>query len=311
VPLADAGLDTGLNKPASVPDWLPPFLPIGFAEKAKAIGHDDERRILIAICNGLEGVASEDQYIHAILEIGIDNPQDADCAHLQIEGILAAFQIRSFPTKQSPTPTNIIDSIEKIADALNRIDFELSIISMARNGVGINDHNRQKSLKFVHEEILKSILNRALPATLASKFTESEIEQAMPIKFRDQNTWIMSDPWNCRFSLAASSIRNIAERINGAELASPSRQPDVDFVSFISRLGTIFQQWTGTVPASPDPNSNQNDDWRGPFGRFVAAVWPLTPEGSGGLGESRDCPSNKRIRKALKQSALLASRQKA
>ncbi len=283
---------------AEVPDWLPPL--DGEESRWNEIGHSAARRIQIAMHEGLERLAVADQYARAILALNISSPQNAEIAHSEIENAITAFLFRGAGKGSNPEPQEIIRAVSKIADSLSVIDESMSLLFGAMvNSAGIHAE-RHNTLEAVHREIFGAIFAKALPVSLAEKIADSWIG-VLPSANRNENEWSFSNPRNGRFALAASAVQQIAANLTAESLALPRRASDYDFVSFIKRLGFLYHKWTGTEAASPDRNLNQSHNWRGPFGRFVEAVWPLTPEGSGGEGQTRSCPSSSRIRAALRQ----------
>jgi hypothetical protein len=276
-------------------------------DRLTALGHTEERRLNIAKSADLEMLALSDQYVRAIYELGIDSPENASNAHSAIESALAFFQFRGFSTGDSPSPKAIKKAIKRIARSAENIQADLNLLMMARRDIGINEQTRADSLEQIQHTILGSFVANVLPASIRNKISDDEIAAAMPTITSTANAFGFSSEWEGGFSKLANTANSIADAFTLAELSKPTRTYDVHLARFIGHLAAIFELWTGSAPHSPDRNVNQPSDWRGPFSRFVAAVWPLTPEGSGGLGNNRRCPTNKQIRKALKQSVLLTA----
>lgn len=295
------------QSPASPYPALRDAFPANRQEQIVAMGHTENRRSEIATLHGLEMLAVHDQYVRALLELNIDNARSAQSAYQAIYAALAMFSIRGFPTGQSPTPAQIKKALKSIASSMTQIESDLNVLMMARRDIGIGEDERAASLEQMQRTILGSIAANILPPALTHKFTDEEIADAMPSTTQSKGQWGFSNAWNGGFTKVAHTADALAEAFGPSELSKPTRVYDIHIARFIGQLGGIFTQWTGQVPHAPDRNANQTTGWRGPFSRFVDAVWPLTPEGSGGLGNNRRCPTNKVIRAALKQSALLTA----
>lgn len=271
-----------------------------------AMGHTEDRRSAIAQTeHGLHWLAVADQFVRALLELKIGNEQDAQSAHQSLDAALGMFKLRGLPTGKSPTPRQLAKAIERIAKSMRNIETDLHLLALARRDIGLGEQQRADSLQQIQHAILGSIAADILPTSLTRKFSNDEIAETMPTYSQTLDRMEFSFNYSGGFTKVADTVDRLAATFVSSELKKPTKGYDLNFTRFIGQLGGIFNQWIGEPPHAPDRNSNQGADWRGPFSRFVAAVWPLTPEGSGGTGGNRRCPTNKRIREALKQSALL------
>lgn len=275
-------------------------------ERLALLGHDEIRRQVIASSAGLEMLALSDQYARAIYELGIDNQTDAGIAHQEIEAAVTMFHLRGVPRGQSLTPSQIRSGLRRIASNLREIQNDLNSLMVARRDFGIGESVRNSSLEQIQLTMLGSIAANILPSSLTNKFTDEDIADAMPIVFQTEGSLGFTNTWAGGFNRVAKVADDLADAFEPLDLSKPTRAHDLNLVQFIGCLGEIFTHWTGQKARSPERNANQAVDWRGPFSRFVEAVWPLTPDASGTIGENRRCPTNKVIRGALNQSALLS-----
>ena len=276
------------------------------ADPAAELASANETEIIrasIAQNQGLETLTIIDQIIRAMTELGVHGETEAASVGRQIDNALVAFKFRGFPTGAAPTPAKIRKAIKRIADSAKTIESELNMIMSARRGAGGKDEPRALALAQIQHLILGSIADNALPAPLRAKFTDDDIADVMP----SASLLTFNNQWNGGFERIGLAAQKVHDAFPASELKNPPRVVDPSFADFIGRLGAIYQDVTGQAPHAPDRNANQPDGWRGPFSRFVEAVWPLTPEGSGGLGSNRRCPSNRKIRDALDKSAVLTS----
>lgn len=270
-----------------------------------ALGHTEDRRTEIVETHGLPMLAIQDQMVRALLELNIDNATDAQSAYDAIDAALAFFKFRGFLKGQSPSPKRIKKAMQRIAVSMGHIESDLNLLMMARRDIGIGEQERADSILQMQHAILGSIAAHVLPTSLSSKFSDDEIADSMPSVEQSFGKSGFKNDWTHGFARVAHIAQKLANTFAPAELSKPPRNHDIHFTRFIGHLGDIYERWTGLEAHAPDRNANQESDWRGPFSRFVAAVWPLTAEGSGGFSGNRHCPTNKKIREALKQSSLL------
>jgi hypothetical protein len=295
------------QSPASLYPLLSAAFPANRQKQIVAMGHTEDRRWEIALRKGLETLAVEDQFVRALLELNIESADAAQSARQAIDNALAYFSTRGFPTGQSPTPAKIKRALKSIASSMTNIERDLNLLMMARRGAGIGEVERSDSLEQIQHAILGSIAANILPSSLTYKFTDEDIVGAMPSTTQSIGRNGFTNSWVGGFTKVAHTAEVLAEAFDDSELSKPTRSYDIYFVRFIWQLSVIYSRFSGKVAHAPDRNATQACDWRGPFSRFVEAVWPLTPEGSGGLGNNRRCPTNKKIREALNQSALLTA----
>lgn len=300
-------MDTGMAQQSATYPSLQAAFAADQIAALKALGHNEAFRANVAQTAGLEHLCILDQYARCLLTLGISNRDDANKARRSIEAALASFMFRGILTGQAPTPTNVKNAILRIGASFTSIGSDLALLMTARRDVGIGEETRAEALEQIQYAILGSIAADLLPQALASKFTYDEVADAMPSVSNAANKQGYNDQWAGRFNKVGQRIGTLAASFDGGDFAKPRRTFDIHFTRFIGQLAGIFTIWTGQSARSPDRNANQPQGWRGPFSRFVEAVWPLTPEGSGGLGNNCRCPTNKRIRDALNQSALLAN----
>lgn len=272
------------------------------------MGHDEPYRKGIAYTQGLETLCVADQYARALIVLGIDTPENAQAARQSIEASLAFFMLRGFPTGQAPAPKKLKKAVSRIAASMRNMESDLNLLMMARRDIGIGEEKRAEALEQMLHAILRSIAAYILPASLTARFTADEITDALPTVSGSINTQGFSNGWAVGFDRVARTADKLASAFDQSDLSKPSQTFDIHFTRFIGQLASIYAKWTGKKARAPDRNATQPPDWRGPFSRFVEAIWPLTPEGSGGLGNNRRCPTNKRIRLALRQSALLETK---
>lgn len=270
-------------------------------DEEAAVREVEAIRVRIAANLGLPALAVADQMAAAMAVLGVQGQEQAALVENQINSALVCFTLRGFPTGLAPNPAQLRKAIKRIAESARNIESDLELIMMARRGTQAGEATRADTLQQIQHAILGSIAANAIPSALRRTTTYDEIADTMPTA----ELLSFSNVWIGGFANIAHDVEKLHAAFEADAFARPTNVIDDHFAAFIGRLAAIYEEVKGEVPHAPDPSESMSSDWRGPFPRFVAAVWPLTPEGSGGHGDNRRCPSNKRIREGLRHSAGL------
>lgn len=209
-----------------------------------------------------------------------------------IEATITASTIRFDMGNAAQSPSQTVESLERIASAADQIHKELWSFWTNARSASANDDDRSQELLDSYGAILKLSVTRLLPPNLRRLIGDEELLLSMPTIRHDVARHEVKNAWTHGFARFATEVRTIARSIDKAALQRGGRPVNADFRALIHRLGAIFETETGKPPKAPAASGNVPPDWKAPFVRFVHMLWPLLDEG--------EPPSARRIREALK-----------
>lgn len=205
--------------------------------------------------------------------------------------LIAGFEagIRPAPPGARGKPTEIIAAIEMVADALDRLDRGLRVIDTARRSTAVSAAARSDALRRAHEDVLRAIggaVASALPtATIRDVDLAASFPSYAPVGW--------TNPWRGAFDRAAGQVRAIETAVSTEDLRTP-KGADEWTDRLISILASIYADATGRKPSPyARGGDSTNPDWKPPFCRFVADLWPLWHD--------TDPPSGASLRRALER----------
>lgn len=227
----------------------------------------------------------------ALFGLGASQDNLQACADGIHDGVIA-FRLFRPSHIQTPSPTNIKKSLNKVVDGVEAISEGLSELWMAWLSTDSSSPERLQTIEDLHRAILGALAVEGLPASLARRIPLDELADSMPSVAAPSYT----NQWLQRWQASARQFRTLAAAFESSDLARTSRPVDDRLVLLIQHLGDIYTLATGKRPAAPAPKGNAAPDWQGPFVRFVADVWPLTG--------SPAPPTRNAISRALKAGRL-------
>lgn len=263
------------------------------SEERAARDRAEQRRAWIYNNFGPEQLAISDQYVRAMVELGVTGAEQSASVARKIESALAAFMFRGAAPGTMRSGSELLRSVDRIAVALESLAKELGIIMAARRSLGLAATCRAENLDQIHRAILDSIVE-AVADGQQTIFPCDQVAGTMPTVGPGLHDF--SDSWTPSFNRAARKVRKVRSAFEVDDLNLPTHQAEQSLTDFIHRLGSIYKEVTGRPPAANKRKATQPDDWNSPFVRFLQQVWPLTPEGSNGGAP----PSVNKIASALK-----------
>lgn len=184
-------------------------------------------------------------------------------------------------------PGDIIKAIEKIRSGLQAVSEGFEVLGDARKLTTQNEEQRDQSLRTIQHAILKSVIHDVLCRIPNG----CDLEEAAASKLPEYAPY-MPDMWAGLFAGAEATASRALEVFQARDFRGPTNTQKQWLVAFIHSLAEIYEAAAGRTAAAPRPSGNVAADWRGPFSRLIAGLWPLT-------GETEPAPSSGVIKRAL------------
>lgn len=218
------------------------------------------------------------------------DPPAADITRLGDEILNLIVYVRSGAISHpqaGQSPSDLFAALEDIAQGSESVAKGLAAIALARRAAA-PDTARAAELAHFQAAVLSQIARSTTPRELNARFSDEQLADAMPFV---QGLVDFHDDWAPGWATLPNKIRKLATLPDRDSLRR-SRAVSAELIEIVGRLARIYTQATGRKPAVSEADAAAKPGWKGPFHRFVEAVWPA-------LGTGSRLPSTGRLKRAL------------